>query len=299
MNVLNSHIINSAGFWLIILIINLVLQPLQPDPDRNIAVFILYAIAAIVVLQRLIQIRRIVNCGIQHIYNQLLLISAGIILFLSRFSDNFHDIIQIAAIGISLSALFSLSWGFENLRKLIFPLTTLFLIVPLLSQVDALLSFPMRKLSAQLAAFLLSTGYESIIVQGTELFSEKTRISVTAACDGLNLFQNLIWISWLYVLTNYDVNRKNYTMVMSVISAVLIANSLRIASLFVFTDIFGSEFLTSEWHIYIGWMAVALATGVFLMMDKVLLDYKSLRTESGTQKTINSKTNRVVQPADD
>ncbi len=253
---------------LLVVISAWVLQPTTLDLDSNPATFILFIVASAILLYRKYRTDSIINSGIQHIFIQLLLIAGGLVLLISRFMPDFQVIFFIFGMGLVLSGLTLTMTGFHHAKLFLFPLLVLFCLIPLLSVADALLSFPMRRLSAILASYALYPWFDGLIVSGTELTAEGITISVTAACDGLTLFQNMIWIGWLYLLGHPSARRFPLSGVMTFFAAVLLANSLRVSALFIASHWWGISILTSEWHDIIGWSAVALAVMIFILMDK-------------------------------
>lgn len=276
---MNKDILIKSVIWFLVILSCLSLQPAALSLDGNLATFILFLLASALLGLRMIKTQRIPNSGIQHIYSQLILITGGLILLASRFSLNFHDILFILGIGLIVLGLYSAILGFEKIGNFVFPLFVLFSLIPLITVMDSVLSFPMRRLSTLIAGQLLSIGIDNIIVTGTELTSATVTLSVTSACDGLTLFQHMIWISWLYSLSENSQNAlSRFGLVTSVLSAVLIANSLRVVILFLAAYGWGAKILNSEWHVFISWGAVAIAVVIFSIM------YKSYETGLHRQK---------------
>ena len=144
------------------------------------------------------------------------------------------------------------------------PVLVLCIAVPLLPLSEAVLSYPMRRLCALLAAMLLALGSRDVSVVGTEIYFGDLTVSVTSACDGLTLLQNLAWIAWWTVLLRYQGFWLRLGHGLIAVPAVIVANTLRIVILALWAATEGPQVLASAGHLYIAWASVALATALFL-----------------------------------
>jgi exosortase/archaeosortase family protein len=141
--------------------------------------------------------------------------------------------------------------------------------VPVLPLLEAALSYPMRRLSALLAAGLLSLAPGETHLAGTELRWGGLKVSVTSACSGLTLLQNLLWVAWWTVLLRHRGFAHRTFHALLAVPAVLIANTLRVLALAVGAAWYGEQILLGMPHLVIGWAAVAVAALLFLAMEQV------------------------------
>ena len=174
-------------------------------------------------------------------------------------------------LAISLLALSLLShWlGRRMAGALAVPVLVIYVAVPMLPLFEAALSYPLRRLSALLAAGLLSIAPGSVVLNGTELGWGDLRVSVTSACSGLTLLQNLIWVAWWTVLLRHRGLWTRLAHAAFVIPAVVAANTLRVLALVVMASLFGEQTLNGPAHVVIGWLAVGLAALLFLGMEQL------------------------------
>jgi len=139
--------------------------------------------------------------------------------------------------------------------------------IPLLPYFEAAMSYPLRRLSTVVSAFILQiTGFE-IATAGTEIFIEGLTVSVTTACDGLTLLQNLLWVSWIVIIWRHTTTKRRLVHMLLVINASFIVNTLRVITLCLLVYWFGPDILASQTHIIIGWLAVLAATALYLAME--------------------------------
>lgn len=172
-------------------------------------------------------------------------------------------------------------FGARMFGQLAVPLLVLYLLVPMLPLFEAALSYPMRRLSALLAAGLLSIGPGNVELAGTELSWGDLRVSVTSACSGLTLLQNLLWVAWWTVLLRHRGFLSRFAHGLLAVPAVVMANTLRVVALALAARWFGEQILVGTAHVVIGWVAVALAAGLFLAMEQAFPATAEARPQGG------------------
>lgn len=111
------------------------------------------------------------------------------------------------------------------------------------------MTYPMRRLSALLASFVLPLGPAPVGLKGTEIYFGDLTVSVTSACDGLTLLQNLAWIAWWTVLTRHRGFWNRLAHGMIAVPAVIISNTLRIVALALWASAEGPQVLASAGHL--------------------------------------------------
>jgi exosortase/archaeosortase family protein len=181
----------------------------------------------------------------------------------------YGEMMVLGAVTLALLSVVSFSRGYQRLSAVVVPVTLLYFALPLLPILEATLSFPMRRLSALFAAGLLSVGAETVSINGTEILMGDLTVSVTSACSGLNMLQHIAWIAWWSLLLNHSGAVERFCHVLLILPAVLIANTLRITCLALWASWSGPEVLATAGHAYVSWIAVALATALFLGMQAI------------------------------
>jgi exosortase/archaeosortase family protein len=159
--------------------------------------------------------------------------------------------------------------GRARLGALAVPIFVLYLAVPLIPLFEASMTYPMRRLSSLLASGLLSLGSTPIALEGTEIYFGDLTVSVTSACDGLTLLQNLAWIAWWTALNRHQGFWRRLACGMIAMPAAIFSNTLRIVVLALWASAEGPWVLASPGHLYIAWTTVAVATALFLAMEKL------------------------------
>jgi exosortase len=229
------------------------------------AQLLLVATAAMLLLQRL---RAPASARGQGLWPGVTLTSAAALAaFAAPLAGVLRPVLLHAALALMLLSLIAALLGARMLGRLTVPLLVLYLLVPMLPLFEAALSYPMRRLSALLAAGLLSIGPGETQLTGTELAWGGLKVSVTSACSGLTLLQNLLWVAWWTVLLRHRGFWPRLGHGLLAVPAVLAANTLRVVALALGAAWYGEQILVGTPHVVIGWLAVALAAGLFLAME--------------------------------
>lgn len=187
--------------------------------------------------------------------------------------------LNLAFFAMSLMALgvTSAIGGARLVGRMLVPILVLYLLVPLIPFIEAALTYPMRRVSAILAASLLSLGPNSVDLMGTEIYVGDLTVSVTSACDGLTLLQNMGWIAWWTVLNRHKLFWYRFSRSLIAIPAVIIANTLRIVVLSGWASLSGPQVLASAGHMYISWATVAVAAALFIVMEGLFAEHRCPR----------------------
>jgi len=199
----------------------------------------------------------------------LLMVLGTLLAFVAGMAGGYRLILAFTAMAMLALGVTAAAGGRGRLTALAAPILVLYLAVPLIPLFEASLSYPMRRLSALLASFLLSIGPETVGLKGTEIYYGDLTVSVTSACDGLTLLQNLAWIAWWAVLMRHSGFWRRLAHGLIAVPAVLISNTLRIVALALWASAEGPEVLASAGHLYIAWTAVAVAAVLFLAMENL------------------------------
>ena len=199
----------------------------------------------------------------------LFMVLGALLAFSAGMAGGYRLIMAFAAMAMLALGVTTAAGGRGRLTALAAPILVLYLAVPLIPLFEASMSYPMRRLSALLASFLLSVGPETVGLRGTEIYYGDLTVSVTSACDGLTLLQNLAWIAWWAVLMRHSGFWKRLAHGLIAVPAVLISNTLRIIALALWASAEGPQVLASAGYLYIAWTAVAVAAALFLAMENL------------------------------
>ena len=248
--------------------IGLLLQSPRTLAGDPLAHLILAATAAALILHRLRE-RSPVRAGSP--WSAVVLAVCGAVLaFLAPLAGGLRPALAYIALALVALSLIAAWRGGRMAANLAVPILVLYVLVPVLPLFEAALSYPLRRLSALLAAALLDIGPDAVTLHGTELSWGTLKVSVTSACSGLTLLQNLIWVAWWTVLLRHRgfVTRALHATL--ALPAVLAANTLRVVALAVMARWLGEESLVGPGHVVVGWAAVVLAVLLFLALEHLV-----------------------------
>jgi exosortase len=178
----------------------------------------------------------------------LLLGDIGAELFLSRSS-----LIVIVA-GLILFHL-----GSSVLRQLAFPLAFLLFMVPLPAILFYAITFPLQRLAAENAAWMLELVGIPVLLDGNVLQLSHVTLGVTEACSGV---RSLISLLALGVAWGYLTLDKSWAMAALTASAVpitILANAGRIVSTGLIGQWFGMTYAQGFYHTVSGWLIFVIA----------------------------------------
>jgi len=199
----------------------------------------------------------------------LFLVLGAAVAFGAAMAGGYRLNLAFAAMALLALGATAAAGGRERLGLLAVPILVLYVAVPLIPLSEASMTYPMRRLSALLASFVLSLGPAPVGLKGTEIYFGDLTVSVTSACDGLTLLQNLAWIAWWTVLTRHRGFWNRLAHGMIAVPAVIISNTLRIVALALWASAEGPQVLASAGHLYIAWTTVAVAAALFIAMENL------------------------------
>jgi len=153
-------------------------------------------------------------------------------------------------------------WGLA--RQLLFPLVLLVLTIPPPSMIIGQLTLPLQLISSRLAALFLRLLGIPIVRDGNVIDLGFRQLQVVAACSGLRYILALLALGLIYCYFYQRRIWKAAVLLVAIIPAAIIANSLRVAAMGLW-PILQEGF----WHSFSGWLifvfcfiCLALVNGV-------------------------------------
>jgi exosortase len=183
---------------------------------------------------------------------QLLVATLGVELFLAR---------TAFIIAVWGSVLFLGGWPL--LRALVFPLSILFLMVPIPAIIYNQITFPLQLFASAVAENVLSLLGYPVLREGNVLELASQRLQVVEACSGI---RSLLALTFLALVYGYFFTRTTWVRIALFLSTVPIAISAN-AGRVTFTGILSEinpEYATGFYHTASGW--VLFAVGFVLLV---------------------------------
>ncbi len=158
---------------------------------------------------------------------------------------------QVSAVGM-LQAVFLTVLGWQIVRRLLFPLLLLWLMVP----VGDLLTPTLIELTTAFTIGLLKIAGLPAVSDGNLLVAGGARYAIIRECSGLDFLLGNLLVSLVFANLLYHRARKQLAYVLAGVAVAILANNLRTASVILITD--GGFDLASNHEAY-GWFVFLLA----------------------------------------
>lgn len=197
----------------------------------------------------------LVGCG-------LVLLLAGVFgaeLFLARVS------LLVLAAGLILSF-----GGSGLLRKLLFPLLTLLLAIPIPDIVYSQITFPLQILASKWGSALLPLLGVPVLRQGNIICLPSMNLEVAEACSGIRSLMSLFALSVFY---GYFLERSQWRQVVLVLASVPIAiaaNAVRIVGTGVCVQYWNQDKAEGFFHEFSGWVMFLVALASLSLLHRAL-----------------------------
>lgn len=169
--------------------------------------------------------------------------------------------------------------GWKWSRALWFPCVFLFFMIPL-NFLEPYLSFPLRIFVANLASGLLKMLGLDVYQNGTGIFSRSgsfAPLDVADPCSGIRSLVALMALTSLYGYLTMDKIWKKWVLFLSSIPLAVLGNLVRIITVVLVAQGFGSDWAMKVYHDYSGYIVFSLAIiGMVLLGVLVSLHYKEM-----------------------
>ena len=162
--------------------------------------------------------------------------------------------------------------GWQWARALWFPCVFLLFMIPL-NFLEPYLSFPLRLFVASLSTNLLSVVGLDVYQDGTGIYSRSGRflpLDVADPCSGIRSLVALMALTSLYGYVVMDRSWKKWILFLSSIPLAVIGNLVRIATVALVAQGFGSDWAMKVYHDYSGYIVFSLAILCMVTLGVVL-----------------------------
>ena len=184
----------------------------------------------------------------------------GAELFLSR----------IAMIGTLVGGiLFVLGW--QHLKRLIFPVAVLLLMIPIPAIIFNQIVFPLQLLASRVGETSLSVVGVPVLREGNVIVLANTTLEVAEACSGIRSLISLLTLGIVYGYFTDHRTGVRVAIALSTIPVAIVANGLRVAGTGIAAHYYGPAAGEGFFHAFAGWMVFVVAfLMLFLIMRLVL-----------------------------
>jgi exosortase len=188
---------------------------------------------------------------------QLLVATLGVELFLARTS------FIIAIWGMVL-----LLGGWPLIRELVFPLSILFLMVPIPAIVYNQITFPLQLFASSVAETVLSVLGYPVLREGNVLELASQRLQVVEACSGIRSLLALTFLSLVYGYFFTNVTWVRVALFLSTVPIAISANAGRVTLTGILSEI-NPDYATGFYHTVSGWVLFAVGFVMLIVAHQV------------------------------
>src|SRR5664280_143516 len=159
--------------------------------------------------------------------------------------------------------------GREIFRHLFFPISFLFLMIPL-NFLDEMVGFPLRQLVASTSTVLLNwLGIETVRV-GTGIYSRVFRFDVADPCSGIRSLMALTTVTAAYAYVTQRAQWKRWVLFLSAMPLAVLGNLSRVISIALVAQVYGQELATKTYHDYSGYIVFGVALSAMVIIGLLL-----------------------------
>jgi exosortase len=149
--------------------------------------------------------------------------------------------------------------GRETLRVVLFPLAYLLFMVPLPGILFYAITFPLQRLAAEQAAWMLDVLGVPVLLDGNIIHLSQISLGVTEACSGIRSLISLLagGVAWAYLLL--PGGWLSVLFVASTVPITILANSGRVVATGLIGQWFGPQYASGFFHEFAGWVVYLFA----------------------------------------
>lgn len=181
----------------------------------------------------------------------------------------------VVAAGVLL--LYGIAWtlrGREVFRLVFFPISFLFLMVPL-NFLDNAIGFPLRMFVAKTATVILNFVGIEAIQHGSGIVSAVFRFDVADPCSGIRSLMALLTVTAAYAYVTQSVQWKRWFLFLWAMPLAVLGNLARVVSIALVAQVYGQELATKVYHEWSGFILFPVALVAMVVIGLLLnFDYR-------------------------
>lgn len=195
-------------------------------------------------------------------------------------ADRFTGQVAIATL---LIGLVWTHFGHAITRRLLFPLSLFYLMIPIPSIIYRNLSFELQILSSKLSVGFMQLFGLPVHREGNVIDLSYTQLEVAEACSGITSLVSLVTLAYIFA---YIARRNVWARAILIVSAIPIAvftNAFRIGGTGMLAHFWSVKAAEGFFHSFAGWLVFMVAFAILLAENWLLGVLWSLRRREGRQ----------------
>ena len=199
----------------------------------------------------------------------LVLVIFALLLFLF---SHFAEIITLRSIAIIplVSGMIVYLFGFAIMKELLFPVTLLFFMIPIPSQVYSWLTIPLQLIVSKVAVWLASIFGVPVYREGNVIHLPDRTLQVVRACSGMRSIISLLTLSAVLGYITIKANFLRFTLFLSGIPVAIMVNIIRVLLMLLAFHYFNLDLTTGHYHLFLGMAVFVLALAILLIIKRYL-----------------------------
>jgi exosortase len=160
-------------------------------------------------------------------------------------------------------------FGREAFKALFFPITFLFLMIPL-NFLDNMVGFPLRMFVAKAATFLLNSIGIETVQRGSGIISRVFSFDVADPCSGIRSLMALTTVTAAYGYVTQHLQWKRWVLFLSAMPLAVFGNLARVISIALVAQVYGQEMATKVYHEWSGYILFPVALAAMVLIGLLL-----------------------------
>jgi exosortase len=160
-------------------------------------------------------------------------------------------------------------FGWHFFRYLLFPWTTLFLMVPLPAIIFNQLAFPLQILASKVASNLLPIMGVPVLREGNILMLPAVPLEVAEACSGIRSLMSLVTLTVIYSFFVETGILRRVLLVLAAVPIAVVANALRIIGTGLLVQYWDPEKALGFFHEFSGWVIFMASLALLISVHRI------------------------------
>lgn len=159
--------------------------------------------------------------------------------------------------------------GRDVLRRVFFPISFLFLMVPL-NFLDNVVGFPLRMFVAKTATWTLNSIGIEAVQRGSAIISQVFHFDVADPCSGIRSLMALTTVTAAYGYVTQHVQWKRWVLFASAMPLAVLGNLARVISIALVAQVYGQETAAHVYHEWSGFILFPVALAAMVIIGLLL-----------------------------
>jgi exosortase len=192
-----------------------------------------------------------------------------------------ENFLMRSSIVLVLAGLVLFHRGWPTFRLLAFPLLFLLFMVPLPATVFYAVAFPLQRLAAQNAAWVLDLMGVPVLLDGNVIHLSQISLGVTEACSGIRSLISLLAVAVAWGALTLPRLWAIGVLVAATVPITIVANAGRVVATGLIAQWVGTDYAQGFFHVVSGWVIFLLAFVCLLAVHGVLGLIQARRDKQG------------------